>query len=58
MLAAFPPRLCGWVRVGDFDWPARGEEALVPGSTVRVVAVEGVTLVVSSADFSYCGGWR
>jgi membrane protein implicated in regulation of membrane protease activity len=41
------------VRVGDSDWTARlahhgpvGEKALEPGSRVRVVAVEGTTLVV------------
>lgn len=34
------------VRVGDSDWPARPLEGAAPGSTVRVVAVEGLTLLV------------
>ncbi|WP_419899865.1 NfeD family protein [Roseomonas sp. USHLN139] len=39
----------GRVRVGDSDWPARSGEALLPGSPVRVVAVEGMVLVVEPA---------
>lgn len=35
----------GRVRVGDGSWPARGDDAAV-GETVRVVAVDGATLVV------------
>ncbi|WP_375403961.1 NfeD family protein [uncultured Sphingomonas sp.] len=38
----------GRVRVGDGAWPARGPDAPV-GARVRVVAVDGATLVVEKA---------
>lgn len=34
------------VRVGDSDWPARPVHGAAPGGAVRVVGVEGLTLVV------------
>ncbi|MCI0756510.1 NfeD family protein [Teichococcus vastitatis] len=33
-------------RIGDSDWPVRGQGTTAPGAAVRVVAVEGTTLVV------------
>jgi inner membrane protein len=44
----------GRVRVGDSDWPARLAVAATtaPGAPLRVVAVEGLTLVVEPLDMS------
>jgi hypothetical protein len=39
----------GRVRVGDGAWPARGPDAPV-GARVRIIAVDGATLLVDSAD--------
>ncbi|MCQ4162322.1 NfeD family protein [Roseomonas sp. GC11] len=36
----------GRARVGDSDWPARLEGRADPGQDVRVLAVEGMTLLV------------
>lgn len=36
------------VRVGDSDWPARLEGEAEPGQAVRVLAVEGMTLLVKA----------
>ena len=38
----------GQVRVAGELWHARGAEDAVPGDTVEVVAVDGLTLVVAS----------
>lgn len=37
----------GWVRIAGERWRARAEEPLEPGATVEVIAVDGLTLVVS-----------
>jgi membrane-bound serine protease (ClpP class) len=36
----------GWVRIAGERWRARSEAELEPGTTVEVLAVEGLTLVV------------
>jgi membrane protein implicated in regulation of membrane protease activity len=36
----------GWVRVQGELWKARGLDNLVPGQTVRVTGVDGLTLIV------------
>jgi membrane-bound serine protease (ClpP class) len=36
----------GWVRIAGERWRAAGDAPLRPGETVRVVAIEGLTLVV------------
>jgi membrane-bound serine protease (ClpP class) len=36
----------GWVRIAGERWRAAGDAPLRPGETVRVVAIDGLTLVV------------
>lgn len=36
----------GRARIGDSEWPARGEGGLTPGAAVEVVGVEGTVLAV------------
>ena len=44
----------GQVRVGTEEWSARGESenAIVEGTTVEVIAIDGVSLVVRPVDVS------